>query len=408
MFTVALSYPAPNQIIAPNTAGIQMLRTTTLDMINQLVSFDTTSRESNLALIEFIQNYLTKSGVKSFLVYNNEKTKANLYATIGDQNQAGIMLSGHTDVVPVDGQNWTSDPFTIREADNRLYGRGTSDMKGFIAICLAMVPEFVARNLKMPIHLAFSYDEEVGCIGVQRLIDKINSMPIKPAMCIVGEPTDMSVIIGHKGKRIFTAYVRGIEIHSSLAPQAVNAIDYAAELITFIRKTARQLEKDGPFDALYDVQHSTVHTGVIQGGSALNIVPKDCTFEFEMRCIGKDDPDELEQKIRNYASNTLEPMMKAISPECGIEIICEGDVPGLDLDPTEEVVTFVKTLAERNDHAKVAFGTEAGLFQHVAHIPTVVCGPGSINQAHKPDEFISLEQLRKCEIFMERMLTRIS
>jgi len=379
-----------------------------IDLIHRLVSFDTTSRESNLELVEFIRETLSGFGIESLLVPNEEGTKANLYATIGDPDTPGVMLSGHTDVVPVDGQNWDTDPFQVTQNDDKLFGRGTADMKSFIAIVLAFLPEFIARPLKTPIHLAFSYDEEIGCIGVRRLIEKLNAMPVKPAMCIVGEPTSMQVVTGHKGKRSFTAKVCGLESHSALAPRGVNAIEYAAELISYLKNIARRIAADGPYDELYEVTHSTVHTGTITGGTQLNIVPKDCRFEFEFRYLAQDDPDALEKEIRDYIKDTLEPQMQAIDPATGFDINCYNDMPGLEMDPGEDVVTFVKALAGRNEHAKVAFGTEGGLFNTTAGIPTVVCGPGDIAQAHKPNEFITLKQIAKGEKFMQRLVDEVS
>ncbi len=379
-----------------------------LDLIKTLIAFDTTSRESNLELIAFIQEYLTGHGVESMLVHNAEGTKANLYATIGDQDKAGVMLSGHTDVVPVDGQAWDTEPFQVTEKDKKFYGRGTADMKSFIAIALAYVPEFLSRRLNIPIHLAFSYDEEIGCIGVRRLIDKLKEMPVKPAMYIVGEPTSMQVVTGHKGKRSFIANVRGLESHSALAPKGVNAVENAAELIAYMKNMARRIEAEGPFDDLYEITHTTVHTGVISGGVQLNIVPKACRFEFEFRYLANHDPDALEAEIREYVTGTLEPRMHAVSPDTGFDIECYNDMPGLDMDPGEDVVAFVKVLAGRNDHAKVAFGTEAGLFHTRVNIPTVVCGPGDIAVAHKPNEFIPLDQIAKGEEFMRRLLEEVS
>lgn len=378
-----------------------------LEMISKLISFDTTSRDSNMDLIKYVQGYLGDLGIESTLVPNEDRSKANLYATVGPSDKAGVMLSGHTDVVPVDGQNWDSDPFNVIEKDKKLFGRGTSDMKSFIALVLAKLPTFIERGLDTPIHLAFSYDEEVGCLGVRPMIDMINGLPIKPRMAIIGEPTSMQVITGHKGKRSYEAHVHGLEAHSSLAPQGVNAIEYAARLITHMQSMAKRLRDEGPFDELYDVAHTTVHTGVIHGGTALNIVPKDCKVTFEFRYIGSDDPDALEAEIIREAKNILEPEMKAIDASTGIDITCINDMPGLDMNVNDEVVTFVKQLAGRNDHAKVAFGTEAGLFQNRGGIPCVVCGPGSIDQAHKPNEFISLEQVEKGEAFLDRLMDRV-
>jgi len=374
------------------------------ELIRDLVAFDTTSRESNLELIDFVEAYLNGLGVECLRVYDDEKRKANLYATLGPSDRSGILLSGHTDVVPVDGQDWTSDPFTVRAADGRLYGRGTADMKGFIAIALAFAPEMLERGLTTPIHFAFSYDEEVGHLGARRLIEIIRGMPVQPAMCIVGEPTGMDVVIAHKGKRKFRVTARGLEMHSSLAPQAVNAIEYAAELIAFIKGLARRIERDGPFDRMYDLTHSTIQVGLIQGGTALNIVPNLCVFDVEIRHLPDDDPAARIAEIEAHARDVLEPMMQAIDPNSGFGFEDLGASPGLEIDPGADIVALVKRLTGRNDHAKVAFGTEAGLFQERAGIPTVVCGPGHIAQAHKPDEFISLEQLAKGEDFMRRLM----
>jgi len=384
-----------------------MPRLLSLEFIEKLVGFDTTSRESNLELIAYVQEYLSGFGVESLLVENDEGSKANLYATLGDAAKPGIMLSGHTDVVPVDGQTWDTNPFRLTQKDGKLYGRGTADMKSFIAIVLAFVPRFLKKGLKTPIHLAFSYDEEIGCIGVRRLIEKLKGFDVKPAICIVGEPTSMQVVTGHKGKRSYVARVRGHEAHSSLAPHGVNAIEYAAELIGHLKSLATRKQKQGPFDPLYDVTHTTVHTGMIAGGTQLNIVPKSCRVEFEFRYLADDDPDALEAEIRRYAKDEIEPRMRAIAPETGIDIERVNEMPGLDTDPNAEVVAFVKALAGRNDHAKVAFGTEAGLFTSRADIPTVVCGPGAVAQAHRPNEFVTLEQVAKCEEFMKRLMEKV-
>lgn len=379
----------------------------TLRLICDLVAFDTTSRESNLALIDYVRAYLARFGVESLLAPNPEGTKANLYATLGPGDRPGIMLSGHTDVVPVDGQAWSSEPFKVAERDGRLYGRGTCDMKGFLAIALAFVPKFLERGLAIPIHLAFSFDEEVGCLGVRHLIERMKDMPVKPYMCIVGEPTSMQVVTGHKGKRTYVGRVSGHEAHSSLAPEGVNAVEYAAQVIAHMKGIARRLAKEGPFDDLFDVAFSTLHTGTISGGTALNIVPRACEFMFEIRHLPRHDPEPVVAEIRAFA-DTLIPEMRAISPAAGIEIVETNAAPGLDMDPGADVVAFVKALAGRNDHAKVAFATEAGLFHDRVGIPTVICGPGAIAQAHKPDEFIALEQVDKGEAFMGRLLEKVA
>jgi acetylornithine deacetylase len=379
----------------------------TLELIRTLVGFDTTSRESNMALIGFVRDYLARLGIECQLIPNAEGTKANLYATIGPWDRPGVMLSGHTDVVPVDGQEWSSDPFHVAERQDRLYGRGTADMKSFIALALALVPKLATRGLETPIHLAFSFEEEIGCIGVRRLIEKFKHMPVKPALCIVGEPTSMQVVLAHKGKRSYKACIHGLEAHSSLAPQGVNAIEYAAELIAFMKNVARRLGHEGPFDGDFDVPHTTIHVGVVAGGTALNIVPRECRFDFEIRHLPGQDPTSLFTEIRRYARETLEPDMRRIDPSTGIILEEVNEIPGLDTRADEDVVAFVKRLAGRNDHAKVSFGTEAGLFQQRAGIPTVICGPGSIEQAHKPDEYIALEQLDKGEAFMTRLMERV-
>ena len=380
---------------------------TTFELIQRLVSFDTTSRESNLELIAFVEDYLHGFGIVTRRVLSEDGAKANLYATIGPADTPGIMLSGHTDVVPVDGQTWASDPFAVREREGKLYGRGTADMKSFIAVVLANAPAMAKRDLKIPIHFAFSYDEEIGCIGVRRLIEAINDMPVRPAMCIVGEPTDMRVVIGHKGKLSIRAHVRGYEAHSSLAPQGVNAIEYAAELIGRLGVIARRMAEEGPFDPLYDITFTTVHTGVISGGTALNIVPRDCSFEFEFRHLAEVDPGNLLREITDFARDTLEPRMHKVQPGTGFTFEEMSTIPALDLTGDEEIVNLAKALTGQNDHAKVAYGTEAGLFQTRAGIPTVICGPGRIGEAHKPDEFVSLEQVARCEDFIHRLIDHV-
>ena len=386
-------------IAVPASASVEMIR--------KLVGFDTTSRNSNLELIAFVEAYLHGHGVATRRVSNEDGTKANLYATVGPTDRPGIMLSGHTDVVPVDGQDWTADPFTAVARDGRIYGRGTADMKSFIAVVLAHVPEMVARNLRIPLNFAFSYDEEIGCIGVRRLIEAINQMPVRPAMCIIGEPTDMKVVIAHKGKANVRVRVRGLEAHSSLAPRAVNAIAYAAELIVYLNRMAARIAENGPFDHDYDIAHTTVHTGVISGGTQINIVPKDCSFEFEFRYLPQDDPQRLLDEIKEFARTQLEPRMHAIDPDTGFTFEERTSIPGLDVRDNEDVVRLAKTLTGQNDHTKVAFGTEAGLFHLHAGIPTVICGPGSIEQAHKPDEWIGLEQVARCDDFIRRLLDHV-
>src|SRR5215467_4146970 len=310
----------------------------TSEILEALVAFDTTSRNSNLALVEWVEAYLDRFGVPHERISDTSGTKANVWATIGPADVPGTILSGHTDVVPVDGQSWSSDPFRLTKREGRVYGRGTCDMKGFVACCLAAVPDMLGRKLKQPIHLAFSYDEEVGCIGVRGIIARLHDWPVKPVACFVGEPTCMQVVIGHKAKRSVSATVRGHTVHSSLAPLGVNAVEYAARMISKIRDIAERLEREGPRDPLYDVPHSTGHTGLVHGGSALNIVPDLCTFEYEFRTIAADDPNALAAEVESYARGALEPKMKAVAPEAGITLRDRSSFPGLDTAPGSDIV----------------------------------------------------------------------
>ena len=376
-------------------------------MIERLIAFDTTSRNSNLELIHYVRDYLTELGVESHLTFDDTGVKANLYATLGPEDRGGIALSGHTDVVPIDGQDWSSDPWTVTERDARLYGRGTCDMKSFVAIALAYAPRFLERGLKTPIHYCLSYDEEVGCKGVPRMLEFLATRPVRPLGVIVGEPTDMKVITGHKGKLSCMCHVTGSEAHSSLAPKAVNAVQVAARAVARLDEMAARKAAEGPFDENYDIRHSTVHVGTIQGGTALNIVPAECHFEFEFRCLPEDDAEALFAEVRDYAARELEPAMQAVTPGTGFRWEVSSSFPGMDTAGDAEIVTLAKNLAGANATGKVAFGTEAGLFNDHG-IPAVICGPGSIEQAHKPNEFVSLEQVALCERFMDRLLERVA
>ncbi len=372
-------------------------------ILAELIAFDATSREANLALIEYVRAYLLSYNVESRLVMDATGQKANLWATIGSADRPGVILSGHTDTVPVDGQEWASDPFKVDERDGRLYGRGSCDMKGFLACALAAVPGLVTRNLAHPVHLAFSYDEEIGCVGVVGLLEMLRAENIRPAMCIVGEPTLMQVVIGHKAKRSMRITVRGRGCHSSLAPQGVNAVDYAARMVVRMQDIAARLADSGGRDTDYDITHSTAHTGIISGGTALNIVPDNCVLDCEFRVLPSEDADALVEELRNYAKNELEPMMQRVAPEAGIEVDLYAQFPGLETSPEAEVVTLAKRLTGTNGHSKVAFGTEGGRFDHILSVPTVICGPGSITQAHKPDEYIEQSQLDDCDDFLEQL-----
>ena len=388
---------------------IPAIKSESLEMIEKLVSFDTTSRDSNLGLIEWVRDWLQQLGVESSLVYNKEKNKANLFATIhgkaGKLTTPGIVLSGHTDVVPVDGQAWDTDPFKATIKDGRLFARGACDMKGFIGTALAMTPRFVAAGLKAPIHFALSYDEEVGCVGVRGLIEQLTREKFKAAGVIVGEPTSMQVITAHKGKRSFRCTVHGKEAHSALTPQGVNAIEYAAQIITYIRHVADRMGQLEPRDNGFDVPFTTLQTGTIKGGTATNIVPAQCVFDWEFRYLPGANPDAIEREVRGYAESLL-PAMKRVSAEAGIEITQSSDAPGSYLADTHAVTQLAIALARNDKTAKVAYATEAGLFEK-AGLPSIICGPGSIQQAHKPNEYCDLAQIAQCEAFMDRFLVNM-
>ena len=376
-----------------------------IEMITRLVAFDTTSRNSNLELMAFIVDYLDGLGVESELVHNDERTKANLYATLGPTDRAGIALSGHTDVVPVDGQDWHTDPFRVVEKGERLYGRGTSDMKSFIGVCLALAPEFLARDMTTPLHFAFSYDEEIGCVGVRGLIEALARRPLKPSAVVIGEPTEMKVVRAHKGKLSYRCHVRGYETHSSLAHAGVNAVEAAAEAVAYLKIMARRHRDRGPFDAELEPPYTTVHTGTIRGGTALNIVPRDCSFEFEFRHLPEDDPHALLDEFKSHVASHIEPEMHATRAKTGFTFEPMAHIPALATDEDADIVQLAKALTGQNTTGKVAFGTEAGLFQN-GGMPAVVCGPGSIEQAHKPDEFIARDQIAQCEAFLRRLFER--
>lgn len=380
-----------------------MARLTTADILGRLVAFDTTSRNSNLPLLDWVEDYLSGFGVAGERVHDETGSKANLWVTIGPKDVAGYVLSGHVDVVPVDGQDWSTDPFRLTEADGRYYGRGTCDMKGFVASCLAAVPDMVAAPLAKPIHLAISYDEEVGCRGVRTLLAVLKDRPLKPEACFVGEPTNMQVVIAHKTGRPMRVVVRGHEVHSSLRPSGVSAIEEAAKLIVKINEIGQRLARRTDLDPLFSVPFSTTSVGVIRGGTVRNIVAGECVVDFDLRCVPGDDPIAIVAEIEAYAREVLEPPMKAIAPEAGFIFEELALVPGLDTAADAPVTVLAKRLAGRNDHAKVAYGTEAGLFQEIG-IPTVIVGPGSIEQAHKPDEYVEATELEKADAFIQRLI----
>jgi acetylornithine deacetylase len=377
-----------------------------VEMLRRLIAFSTVSRDSNLDLIYFIRDTLKPFDPDIRLTHDDGKRKANLFATLGPRGERGIVLSGHTDVVPTEGQAWDTDPFNMIEKDGRLYGRGTSDMKGFIACVLALVPQFMERGLKTPLHLAFSYDEEVGCLGVGRMISDLMRAGVRPSACIVGEPTEMRPVIAHKGKRGYRCTVRGLAGHSAYAPHGVNAVEYAAEAIAFLKAMARRHRDRGPYDRGFDIAHTTVHTGVIRGGTALNVIPHECAFDFEFRHLPGDDPEALLREFTDYTRRKLEPEMRAVHPAAGFTIEPLSEIPVLDTGPEAEVVALAQELAGNSEIGKVSFGTEGSQFQR-AGIPTVVCGPGSIAQAHKPNEYVTLDQIGRCDEFLRKLMSRM-
>ncbi len=377
----------------------------TVDYLARLIAFDTTSRNSNLELIEFVQSLLERRGIQSELTFDSDKRKANLYATLGEGKQPGVVLSGHTDVVPVEGQQWSSDPFrAVIKDDGRLYGRGSCDMKGFIAICLAKIDDILDADLATPVHLAFSYDEEVGCIGIKGLIEALQKKPIKPRACIIGEPTDMTVVKAHKGMLFKRCCVTGKSAHSSLVTQGVNAVMVAANTLSYIDSIARRIQREGPFDDAFDPPFTTLHAGVIRGGTVNNIIPDECQFDFEIRNLPDHPALPIFNEIEHYVQQELLPGMRAVSPQAGIHWETLAEFPGLDTPIDAPVVAMVSDLlATSQQPGKVSYGTEGGQFQS-AGIPTVVCGPGSIEQAHKPDEYIELSQLTKGEQFIAALI----
>jgi acetylornithine deacetylase len=375
----------------------------TLDLLDRLIAFPTVSRDPNRELIEFVRQFLAERGIDSDLYLAEDGRKANLFATIGPTDKPGVMLSGHTDVVPVDGQNWSQDPFCMTVADGKAYGRGAADMKGFLACALLLADRAAQESLATPVHFAFSHDEEIGCVGVRSMIDGLETRAVQPRFAIVGEPTSMRVATGHKGKIAARATCCGVTGHSALAPRALNAIHLACDLIDSIRKQQSRIEREGFRDDDYEVPYTTLHVGRIEGGTALNIVPNRCTVDFEIRNIARDDAGGLLDRLMNEAAAIASRRRDAF-PQADIGIEVFNDYPGLATPVDAEVVRFVGGLVTSQELSKVDFGTEGGLFWKRLGVPVVVCGPGSMDQGHKPDEFIALDQLEACDRMMERLL----
>lgn len=374
-----------------------------LDLLDRLVGFDTVSARSNLALIRFIDELLRQRGIAARLTHNESRDKANLYATIGPERPGGIVLSGHTDVVPVEGQPWTSDPFRLTRRGTRLYGRGTTDMKGFIATALALLPDMQTEPLATPIHFAFSFDEEVGCAGVPHLLAELGAALPFPSIALIGEPTEMRPVIAHKGIHGFATRIRGRDGHSSAPQRGAGAIIPAAEAIAFLGRLAAELKAAAPADSPFDPPYTTINVGTVAGGTAINILPRECRFVWEFRPIPETDAALLLQRFEAHLQEVVLPRMRLTAPEAEIvtEVLCAA--PPLKPDPDSPAERLARALTGANSSGAVAFATEAGLFQ-AKNISAVVCGPGSITQAHQPDEFIEEDQLAQCEAMLRRLI----
>jgi acetylornithine deacetylase len=375
-----------------------------VQILDRLIGFPTVSRDSNLDLIGFVREFLAARGVESRLYADSDGRKANLFASIGPADRPGVLLSGHTDVVPVEGQRWNSDPFRLREKGSGLFARGAADMKGFLACALRAADLAAGRNLSVPLQLAFSYDEEIGCVGVRSLVDDMAGWTHRPRFCIVGEPTLLRTAVGHKGKTALKATCRGRAAHSANPGLGVNAIHMAADFIDKIRRRQAAIERGGAHDAGYEVPHTTLHVGVIRGGTVLNIVPSRCEIELEIRNIAADDPGPIVAGMRRDAAEAG----GGADPHTGIDLEIVHEYPGLETPADSEVVALTAELTGHRDPIKVGYGSEGGLFSERLGIPTVVCGPGSIDQAHKPDEFVDSDQLLRCDAMLEALLDRLA
>ncbi len=389
-----------------DTAPTDPIRMTTTELLQRLVSFDTTSRNSNLELIGFIRAYLDGFGVNYRVSTDAAGEKANLHAIIGPWRSGGIALSGHVDTVPVDGQAWTGDPFALRRRDGRLFARGSCDMKGFVAACLSAVPALLSRDLVRPLHLFISYDEEVDCSGARRLIDDLAESGLRPDLCVVGEPSGMKPILAHKGKLDLKVRVRGLPGHSSEPSKGVNAVQAAGEAIAWVAREARRLSTEGPFEDGFTPAHTTIHVGTVEGGSILNIIPEHAAFTMEWRFIPSDPPRRHVERMQAWIAETIEPAMKAVHPACGFTYDIALEMPGMALPADHALATMIMRMTGSNSAGKVSYGTEGGFFE-AAGIPTIICGPGDIAQAHQPDEWIAESQLEACDRFIRRLADQL-
>lgn len=378
---------------------------TPLDLVKMLIAFDTTSRDSNLALIDFAQSLLEKSGARCRRSYDATGKKANLFATIGPDSGGGYVLSGHTDVVPVDGQDWSSDPFAPEVRDGRLYGRGACDMKGFIGVALALAPEIARARLTRPIHFALSYDEEVGCVGVTGLLDDLKAEGIKPALAIIGEPTLMKIVGAHKGGAKLVTRCCGREHHSSQPERGANAVMMAGEFITLLDSVWHELRADS--DPRFDPPHSTVQANMMSGGTAVNILARESEITWEYRCLPDRDASAIVERVNARAALEVLPKYQRRAPEAQLETTLQAQYPGLAMDEDSPAIRLARELTGANQVEAVAYGTEAGHFQNYG-IPAVICGPGSIEQAHRPDEFCEVSELDACTAFLRKVIAKAS
>ncbi|WP_347460696.1 acetylornithine deacetylase [Acinetobacter sp. ANC 7454] len=367
-----------------------------IQFLSKLIAFQTISYQSNLELIRFVQELFESNGIQVSLNFNAEKTKANLFATTGPQDQPGVMLSGHSDVVPVEGQQWDSPAFEAVTKDQRIYGRGAADMKGFLACAIVTMLKASQLQLKRPLHLCISYDEEIGCIGVRGILDHLASSIIQPILCVIGEPTMMQLALAHKGKTVYRAHCHGEEGHSALAPKYVNAIHVASKLVDSLQQVQSYLKEQGHQDSGYDIPYTTVHVGKIAGGTALNIVPNLCVVDYEIRHLAEDSSQSIQKQI-------LEKVTEDFRSQIEVEEM--NQYPGLKTSKTIEAVKFIQQLLPSDTQiGNISFGTEGGLFKDALDCPVIVCGPGDIAVAHKPNEYVDIEQLNQCDIFLEKLL----
>lgn len=378
----------------------------TISLLGDLVAFPTVSSDSNLALIGYVASYLQNLGADVRVYADDSGAKANLFATLGPMIDGGIVLSGHSDVVPVEDQDWSSNPFVLEEREGRLYGRGTCDMKGFIAASLATAPDFAKADLKRPIHFAFTHDEEVGCLGAQSLMQELGRLPFRPSVAIIGEPTEMRLIEGHKGCYEYSVAFTGLEGHGSLPDLGVNAVEYAVRYVARLMELRETLRERAPKDSRFEPPWTTLQVGRLSGGVAHNIIPGHCALDWELRPVRKADGDFVKAEIAAFVDEALRPEMKAVSPDADIVTHVLGEVDGLEPLPDSEAVRLVAELTGANQADVVAFGTEAGLFQG-SGISAVVCGPGSIEQAHKPDEYVTCSQLELALAMLARLVPKL-